>query len=347
MVGCAERILFLAFTSFNAPQSNLAEVIHAGWKNRDKMGVSLLECCYFDLRDSILLSINLTSLENGGHDSGFGPSDATRRARNASREVEHASQLGRDLLDFSVASPSSSSEPAKRKMSGSANVGCNPPKRSKNTAKMFNSRFETAKVLEQTMKIRKVVKVSDLKQEFDVLSTESGRVTYKVIICNVPSCTCPDYKNNGMVVSCKHIIFIFLFVLKVDEETISNAPHIGDEDVKALLSIVQVEERFMKRTPPSERPDVRKLLGEHELFGQQQTYTLHHKASRSAKCTGCKKILQVGTLAVRVNGALTVPYGKNKAVEQVFYFCAQKHCFTKVPIWCNVKMPSQDEVNQF
>ena len=56
-----KEFAFRAFTSFNAPQSNLAEVIHAGWKNRDKMGVSLLERCYFDLRDRILLTTNLKS----------------------------------------------------------------------------------------------------------------------------------------------------------------------------------------------------------------------------------------------------------------------------------------------
>ena len=36
--------IFQAFTSFDAPQSNQAKAVHAGWKNRDKMGVSLFEC---------------------------------------------------------------------------------------------------------------------------------------------------------------------------------------------------------------------------------------------------------------------------------------------------------------
>ena len=76
-----KEFAFLALTSFNAPQSNLAEVVHARWKNRDKIGVSLLGCCYFDLRGSILLTTNLNSLENGGLDSGFGPFSATRTSR--------------------------------------------------------------------------------------------------------------------------------------------------------------------------------------------------------------------------------------------------------------------------
>ena len=100
------------------------------------MGVSLLGCCYFHLRDSILLTTNLNSLKNGGHGGGFGPSSAARRARNTSREVEHVTQLEQDLLDFNVATTSSSpSEPTKRKMLSSGDVGCNPPKKTRNVEK--------------------------------------------------------------------------------------------------------------------------------------------------------------------------------------------------------------------
>ena len=141
-----KEFAFGAFTSFNAPQSNHAEVIHAGWKNRDKMGISLLECCYLDHRDMILLTTSISSFENGRNDSGFGPSSTTRRARNTSREVKHATQLGADLLDFNLGTPtSSSSEPTKRKMSS------NSPEKTRNVAKMFNSRLNTVKALEQTM----------------------------------------------------------------------------------------------------------------------------------------------------------------------------------------------------
>ena len=200
-------------------------------------------------------------------------------------------------------------------------MSSNPPEKTRNVAKMFDSRLNTAKALEQTMKIHRNVKVSNLKQEFDVLSTNNSRVTYKVVICNVPSCTCLDYKKNGMLFSCKCIIFILLFVLKVIEEVIRNARHIGDEDAKPFLNNVQLDEMFMKQAPLTKRINVRELLEQHELFGQQQTYTLYHKVKRNAKCTGCKNVLQVATLAVRVDGALTVPYGRNKAVKQIFYFC--------------------------
>ena len=44
--------------------------------------------------------------------------------------------------------------------------------------------------------------------------------------------------------------FHLLFMLKLDEEVVRNARHIGDKDVKAFLNNVQLEERFMKQAPP-------------------------------------------------------------------------------------------------
>ena len=43
-----------------------------------KMGVLLLEYCYFDFRDSVLFTVNMNGLDNGDHDSvlkmdDFGP----------------------------------------------------------------------------------------------------------------------------------------------------------------------------------------------------------------------------------------------------------------------------------
>ena len=56
-----KQYIFRAFTSFDAP-SNLSEVVHAGWKHRDRTGVSLLECCYFYIRDSLFTNVHLEEL---------------------------------------------------------------------------------------------------------------------------------------------------------------------------------------------------------------------------------------------------------------------------------------------
>ena len=68
------ELIFLAFTSKTAPSINLAEVIHAGWKNRDRMGVSLLDACFFDVRDKLLFESLIDGMFNGSFVVGCGPS---------------------------------------------------------------------------------------------------------------------------------------------------------------------------------------------------------------------------------------------------------------------------------
>ena len=106
-----------------------------------------------------------------------------------------------------------------------------------------------------------------------------------------------------------------------------------------MLSKVQVEERFRKRSELiHKKKDFLHILRGHELYDKQQICALHRKSKRSAKCSGCKNVFEVGVLAVKVVGAISVPFGKTTAVEQDFYFCPKRHCFTKVPKWCNVKI---------
>ena len=124
-----------------------------------------------------------------------------------------------------------------------------------------------------------------------------------------------------------------------------------------MLSKVQVEERFMKRSELiHKKKDFLQILREHELYDKDQIFTLHRKSKRSAKRSGCKDVLEVGVLALKVIGAIFVSFGKTTAVEQVFYFCPKRHCFTKVPKWCNVKIEirivveeviSQTEIGKF
>ena len=81
------------------------------------MRVSLLECCYFEIRDNILLFKNITSLEDGSFDGVSGPSESNRKSRKQRRNEIFAEQWGIDILDFHM-NPSSStaSVPNIRKM---------------------------------------------------------------------------------------------------------------------------------------------------------------------------------------------------------------------------------------
>ena len=83
-----------------------------------------------------------------------------------------------------------------------------------------------------------------------------------------------------------------------------------------------------------------------------QSFTLHHKTKRSAKCYGrnCQTIFIAGALCFRIEGVLTVPHSKSDAVEQLFYFCARRKCIESAPVWSNVKYPNNfrasNEVSQ-
>ena len=91
--------IFRAFTGFNKPRSNLAEVIHASWVQRDMKGLTLLESAEFDTRDSLILERELklfaTNIEAS---SSKGPSFNALRKRSLAREEETAIQKGSDFV---------------------------------------------------------------------------------------------------------------------------------------------------------------------------------------------------------------------------------------------------------
>ena len=99
----------------------------------DKMGVSLLECCYFDGRDSIFLAINHDNVRDGCYDGGYGPNNKELTTRKQKREEERASQLGEDLLNFGVTSRLTN--PTKKKQIEPPETGCYPPKKKKMSRK--------------------------------------------------------------------------------------------------------------------------------------------------------------------------------------------------------------------
>ena len=71
-----------------------------GWRHRDRKGVSLLESCYFDIRDSLLLSTHLSDVQKGNYDGGQGQSSSSKKCTKMNREINTASRLGQDILDF-------------------------------------------------------------------------------------------------------------------------------------------------------------------------------------------------------------------------------------------------------
>lgn len=94
--------IFSAFAPKNAPKMNLAEVIHAGWSNRDSPNLSLLDAAQMDAKDSILLAAELKAIEKGSSMAfGQDPSFQEKKARSHHQELARAVQLGKDIVSLS------------------------------------------------------------------------------------------------------------------------------------------------------------------------------------------------------------------------------------------------------
>ena len=61
-------------------------MIHAGWAHKDLSNLSLLDAAHTDTRDSVLLTVELKSIEHGTSKGGTGPSYEERKTRQLAKE---------------------------------------------------------------------------------------------------------------------------------------------------------------------------------------------------------------------------------------------------------------------
>ena len=70
--------------------------------NKNNIGVSLLESCFFDIRDSLLLGQHLCDLQVEKYDGGRRPSMPFRTKRRLSNELRTAQRFGQYILEHGV-----------------------------------------------------------------------------------------------------------------------------------------------------------------------------------------------------------------------------------------------------
>ena len=331
-------LIFRAFVGQNGPRSNQAEVVHASWKNRGEIGLSLSQAAEFDTKDSLLEEENLRKMKNSRKGTGSGPDILTKNARDKQRQMSAASRAGRDLLAHGVVENESTSAPNPT----TEPDGSDAPRKKKrrtNTQRMFESRCTAA--IESSMKVKKIKRSSKKRHVFDVTNNSNSKTNYEVQISSVPSCTCSDFRDYGTKVFCPHILFILLVVLKGNDlkEAMKNR-FLSDDYVKNLLSN-QVEEKFkISNAQRRERrhKDFPAILQRHEDYEKAQTWRAHKKSVRAANCTNykCKASLKRGTDCLVVD-ALTVRFDQEKASPQLFYYCLNSSCHKHQPKWTNIR----------
>ena len=172
------QFMFKAFSSIDGPSSNLAEVVHALWKNSKEINLSILNCAYSDVKASLLLKQHLTDLVSGDYDGGRGPSHYERGETLLAKEVQTVSQIGRDLLDFGI---DMTITPTMVNFFDDEDGNCEPKKkRAPSRNKLFSNRLEGARCAKYTMKIGNVTSITNEHRIFGVASSDKARTYYQV-----------------------------------------------------------------------------------------------------------------------------------------------------------------------
>ena len=100
---------------------------------------------------------------------------------------------------------------------------------------MIQKRLSTARESEHILEIIKISVVNDSKRIYIVLGSPNGRKNCEGTVCCSHSCTCTDYKKNGKNVLCKHIMFTFLYALKLEEEAFLNQMYISERQLRQFF----------------------------------------------------------------------------------------------------------------
>ena len=198
-------------------------------------------------------------------------------------------------------------------------------------SKHFLERLEKAKSERQSFEMKNVTRQHDFscQGEFAIQNLTSQK-EYVVTISVAPKCECEDYQKFKEL--CKHIIWIYLYQLKVDEE-------------HCLIQQIELEENVVMQT--LEIPRVKAILSKDNRNDQRRTWYLSHKERKRGKnpcCKAfrCKKEISPGELCVFVEGLQVVlrQLEPPKVYQTKFYFCPKIACLQQFPLWSNLAFPT-------
>ena len=322
--------------------------------------MTLLDAAESHVRDCVLLETEYEGTKQGSSWPGTGPSLMQRQARETAIQQRRAARLGEELLreDTTFA------EPEPQRLGRKVDPACShradkPRKRNPSGTSRFHSarsahflsQLQKAKQDKGSIKVRKVLSQSDVSSCFEVQGSDSQR-RYEVEVFKAPSCTCEDYKKFNEKELCKHVIWVYLYILKVDEESsLINQITLSEDSVRQLLTeSLPIASSSVDNISPSNdfrsrMERVKSIPSKDKRKEQQLMWYLLHKERKPGKnphckALGCKKEVLPGNLCVFVKG-LEVPYQQAFAVQSNFYFCPQLECVQQIPPWSNLAIPDK------
>ena len=188
----------------------------------------------------------------------------------------------------------------------------------------------------------KSMEVSNFNLQQDVawftIQNLNSRREYVVKISVDPTCECEDHQKFKGNQLCKHIIWVYLYQLKVDKKhCLIQQIALKRNEVMQILKIPRVKVDILSK---DKRND------------QEPTWYLSHKEKKRGKnpcCKAfrCKKEISPGELCVFVEGLEVVKLEPPEVYQSKFYFCPQIACLQQFPLWSNLAFPTKILVKNY
>ena len=264
-----------------------------------------LDAAECHVRDRVLLETEYEGTKQGNSRPGTGPSLMQRRARETAIQQRRAARLGEELLREDI----TNAEPELQHLGRKVDPACShrtdkPRKRNPSGTSRFRStrsthflsRLQKAKQDKDSIKVRKVLSQSDVSSRFEVQGSD-GQRRYEVEVSEAPSCTCEDYKKFNGKELCKHVIWVYLYVLKVDEESpLINQITLSEDSVRQILmESLAIASSSVDNISPSNdfrsrMERVESILSKDKRKDQHFMRYLVHKERKPGKNPHCKAL---------------------------------------------------------
>ena len=352
---------FFIFRAFapDGPRMNQAEVVHASWVNSSSSNLTLLRAAREDVKENELLEAEYSLYLKGACKEGTGPSYSHLKMRSEARDLEAGHRAGLELeseqimeagpdaynaADYFV-DPSSSFKPPNILKGNRKEVAA----RKRGRSKVFNQSLTKALQEKNSMRLRKY-ELNQTSLQATVFTKTMGADDkgYAVEVCVNPKCSCPFYTSKVGSQVCKHLIWIYLnvFKLKEDSDVIQQIKHTSDT-VQALLSTApETIPNELRYNEMEKKKDYKASFANDSSRSKPQAWFLTYKASKAAKCRGCRKVLEVSSLCVSAE-AKFIPFKQDQPLPCTFYFCPERKCIKVSPPWTNLKCPARIPVKSF
>ena len=151
-------------------------------------------------------------------------------------------------------------------------------------------------------------------------------------ISTTPSCTCEDYHKTGGRELCQHIIWVYLYVLHVEETSdLLQQITLSEENVSEILFTEEAKSILSKDKRNGKELQWYLLRKEEETdLGENTLFTARR----------CNNEFRPGDLCLKVKGLQVV--NNQKPVEEcLFYFCPSRDCIKQFPLNSNLKFPAK------